>query len=89
MRLWIGSTRPCKEYINCHLSIRKKRFELIASGHKSIEVRKSAPKEVPFKAYIYQTEHKCGSKIINDVMDSVYSGGKLTVRRSRGAMWRR
>lgn len=30
--------------------------ELIASGAKKIEVRKSAPKEVPFKAYIYQSK---------------------------------
>lgn len=30
----------------------------IASGKKTIEVRKSAPKEVPFKAYIYCTKEK-------------------------------
>lgn len=35
------------------LSIKPKYVELIASGQKTIEVRKSAPKEVPFKAYIY------------------------------------
>ena len=35
------------------LSIKSKYAELIASGKKTIEVRKSAPKEVPFKAYIY------------------------------------
>ena len=35
------------------LSIKPKYVELIASGKKTIEVRKSAPKEVPFKAYIY------------------------------------
>lgn len=37
------------------LSIKPKYVELIASGKKTIEVRKSAPKEVPFKAYIYCT----------------------------------
>ena len=38
------------------LSIRPKWVEKIASGKKTIEVRKSAPKEVPFKAYIYETK---------------------------------
>lgn len=40
------------------LSIRPKWVEKIASGKKTIEVRKSAPKEVPFKAYIYCTKDK-------------------------------
>lgn len=35
------------------ISIRPKRVEKIASGQKPIEVRKTAPQEVPFKAYIY------------------------------------
>lgn len=35
------------------LSTQPKWCELIASGQKTIEVRKSAPKEVPFKVYIY------------------------------------
>ena len=35
------------------LSIKPKYVELIASGQKTIEVRKTAPKEVPFKCYIY------------------------------------
>lgn len=38
------------------LSIRPQWCEKIASGKKTIEVRKSAPKEVPFKAYIYATK---------------------------------
>ena len=40
------------------LSIRPKWVEKIASGKKTIEVRKSAPKEVPFKAYIYCSKAK-------------------------------
>ena len=40
------------------LSIKPKYAELIASGKKTIEVRKSAPKEVPFKAYIYCSKAK-------------------------------
>lgn len=38
------------------LSIRPQWCEKIARGKKTIEVRKSAPKEVPFKAYIYCTK---------------------------------
>ena len=38
------------------ISIRPKWCEKIASGKKTIEVRKSAPKEVPFKCYIYMTQ---------------------------------
>lgn len=37
------------------IAIRPKWVEKIASGEKTIEVRKSAPKKVPFKAYIYCT----------------------------------
>lgn len=38
------------------IAIRPKWVEKIASGEKTIEVRKTAPKEVPFKAYIYETK---------------------------------
>lgn len=38
------------------LSIQPQWCELIASGKKTIEVRKSAPKETPFKVYIYQSK---------------------------------
>lgn len=37
------------------ISIQPKWCEKIASGKKTIEVRKTAPKEVPFKCYIYET----------------------------------
>lgn len=40
------------------LSVRPQWCEKIASGEKTIEVRKSAPKEVPFKAYVYVTKDK-------------------------------
>lgn len=41
------------------LSIQSKWCELIASGKKTIEVRKTAPKlETPFKCYIYETKAK-------------------------------
>lgn len=35
------------------ISIQPKWCELIASGKKTVEVRKTAPKEVPFKVYMY------------------------------------
>lgn len=38
------------------LSIRPEWCEKIVSGKKTIEVRKSAPKEMPFKCYIYMTQ---------------------------------
>lgn len=38
------------------ISIRPQWCEKIASGKKTIEVRRSAPKEVPFKCYIYETK---------------------------------
>ena len=37
------------------IAIRPQWVEKIASGQKTIEVRKTAPQEVPFKAYIYCT----------------------------------
>lgn len=52
------------------ISIKPKWCEKIASGRKTIEVRKSAPKEVPFKAYIYATKpkkfYKCGAISTSD-----------------------
>lgn len=52
------------------ISIRPQWCEKIASGEKTIEVRKSAPKEVPFKAYIYATRpknfYKCGAVSTSD-----------------------
>lgn len=41
------------------LSVRPKWCELIASGKKTVEVRKTRPKiETPFKCYIYCTKPK-------------------------------
>ena len=52
------------------MSIKPKWCELIASGKKTVEIRKTKPKlEVPFKVYIYETKDKryenigvCGRK---------------------------
>lgn len=38
------------------ISIRPQWCEKIVNGEKTIEVRKTAPKEVPFKCYIYMTQ---------------------------------
>ena len=38
------------------IAIRPQWCEKIASGQKTIEVRKTAPQEVPFKCYIYETK---------------------------------
>ena len=46
------------------ISTKPKWCEKIANGEKIIEVRKSAPKEVPFKAYIYCTKEKKQDDII-------------------------
>lgn len=52
------------------ISIRPEWCEKITSGEKTIEVRKSAPKETPFKAYIYATKakkfYKCGAVSTSD-----------------------
>lgn len=69
------------------ISIRPQWCEKIASGKKTIEVRKTAPQEVPFKAYIYETKgqyikfihgahtkygYGCGKVIGVFVCDEVY-----------------
>ena len=40
------------------MSVKPKWFEMIFSGKKTIEVRKTAPKEPPFKVYVYCTSIK-------------------------------
>lgn len=40
------------------ISIQPKWVEKIVNGQKTIEVRKTAPKQVPFKCYIYETKGK-------------------------------
>ena len=60
------------------ISIQPKWCGKISTGEKTLEVRKTAPKlDRPFKVYIYQTKHKSGKAIINEVLNSVYGGGKV------------
>ena len=67
------------------LSIKPKYCELIASGKKTIEVRKTRPKiDVPFKGYIYCTKpskkHQtiCGCMILNS--DELYRHPKQGIK---------
>ena len=46
------------------IAIRPQGVEKIAKGEKTIEVRKTAPQEVPFKAYIYCSKEKKQDDII-------------------------
>lgn len=60
------------------LSLRPQWCEKIFNGSKSIEVRKSRPSlDMPFRVYVYQTKHKGGKKIVSEVLNSVYGGGKV------------
>ena len=54
------------------ISIKPKWVEKIVSGEKTIEVRKTAPKEVPFKAYIYCTKGKDGYEWLYRVDNNGY-----------------
>lgn len=59
------------------ISIRPKWCEKIASGEKTIEVRKTRPKlETPFKCYIYRTKGTV-SHIINDKWVQMEVGGTV------------
>ena len=51
------------------ISIQPKWCELIESWKKRVEVRKSAPQEVPFKGYIYQTKKRWIYKILPSLKD--------------------
>ena len=49
------------------ISINPKWCELIASGKKTVEVRKTKPKiKTPFKVYIYETRAQCDRPIMLD-----------------------
>ena len=56
------------------LSINPKWVEKIVNGEKTIEVRKSAPKEVPFKAYIYETKGATEMPWVDEDGHFIYKG---------------
>ena len=62
------------------MSIQPKWCELIASGKKTVEVRKTRPKlEVPFKVYIYETKSVDRSRLV------VYVDGNEPCRYYKGS----
>lgn len=60
------------------IAIRPKWTEKIASGQKTIEVRKTAPKDVPFKAYIYCTKEKNKMILYGQVYAEIEANGTNT-----------
>nr|DAJ60121.1 MAG TPA: hypothetical protein [Caudoviricetes sp.] len=56
------------------VSIKPEWIEKIVRGEKTIEVRKSAPKEVPFKAYIYETKHATEMPWVDEDGHFIYKG---------------
>lgn len=59
---------------NILIAIRPQWVEKIASGQKTIEVRKTAPKEVPFKCYIYETQGRTEAPWIDEDGHFIYKG---------------
>ena len=73
------------------ISIKPKWCELIASGRKTIEVRKSRPKlEAPFKCYIYCT--KADQRLIDIIRDGdenygeIYHGKPVFIKTEKGSV---
>ena len=56
------------------ISIKPKYVELIANGEKTIEVRKTAPREVPFKVYIYETKGATEMPWVDEDGHFIYKG---------------
>ena len=56
------------------ITIRPQWVEKIASGEKTIEVRKTAPQEVPFKCYIYETQGRTETPWVDEDGHFIYKG---------------
>jgi predicted transcriptional regulator len=57
------------------ISIQPKWCELIASGKKTVEVRKTKPKlETPFKCYIYETQGRTETPFIDEEGHEIFKG---------------
>ena len=56
------------------ISIQPKWVEKIVKCEKTIEVRKTAPKEVPFKCYIYETQGKTETPWVDEDGHFIYKG---------------
>lgn len=57
------------------ISINPKWCELIASGKKTVEVRKTRPKlETPFKVYIYETQGRTETPFVDEEGHHIFKG---------------
>lgn len=57
------------------ISIQPKYCELIASGKKTVEVRKTRPKiETPFKCYIYETQSRTETPWVDEEGHHIFKG---------------
>lgn len=57
------------------ISIQPKWCEYIASGKKTVEVRKTKPKiDVPFKCYIYETQGRTETPFVDEEGHFIYKG---------------
>lgn len=57
------------------ISIQPKWCELIASGKKTVEVRKTKPKlETPFKVYIYETQGRTETPFVDEEGHEIFKG---------------
>lgn len=57
------------------ISIQPKWCELIASGKKTVEVRKTKPKlETPFKCYIYETQSRTETPFVDEEGHHIFKG---------------
>lgn len=56
------------------ISIKPEWCEKIANGKKTIEVRKTAPQEVPFKCYIYETQGRTETPWVDEDGHFIYKG---------------
>jgi hypothetical protein len=57
------------------ISINPKWCELIASGEKTVEVRKTKPKlETPFKVYIYETQGRTETPFVDEEGHHIFKG---------------
>ena len=56
------------------ISIRPQWVEKIVKGEKTIEVRKTAPQEVPFKCYIYETQGRTETPWVDEDGHFIYKG---------------
>ena len=57
------------------ISVQPKWCELIASGEKTVEVRKTKPKiETPFKCYIYETQGRTETPFVDEEGHEIFKG---------------